>query len=175
MLPSLTLFLFFPWIFSLLLVFNNLLFVSWCSFLQLPRRLSAKESAYQCRRWKRCGFNPWCGKIPWRRAWQPTPVFLPGEFHGQRSLAGRSPWGVQRVGNNGARMHTQRIKPKDRVCGQGCQGELYSQGWWTCGDLGRALHLARTFLNPSHSLPYTALPPGSSLGIIFINHPRSSE
>ena len=41
----------------------------------------------------RLGFNPWVGKIPWRRAWQPTPVFLPGEFHGQRSLAGYSLWG----------------------------------------------------------------------------------
>ena len=41
---------------------------------------------------KRCGFNPWVGKIPWRRAWQPTPVFLSGEFHGQRSLAGYSPY-----------------------------------------------------------------------------------
>ena len=39
----------------------------------------------QCRR---PGFNPWIRKIPWRREWQPTPVFLPGEFHGQRSLAG---------------------------------------------------------------------------------------
>ena len=38
-------------------------------------------------------FNPWVGKIPWRRKWQPTPVFLPGEFHGQRSLVGYSPWG----------------------------------------------------------------------------------
>ena len=37
------------------------------------------------------GFDPWAGKIPWRRAWQPTPVFLPGESHGQRSLAGYSP------------------------------------------------------------------------------------
>ena len=37
--------------------------------------------------------NPWVGKIPWRREWQPTPEFLPGEFHGQRSLAGYSPWG----------------------------------------------------------------------------------
>ena len=37
-------------------------------------------------------FNPWVGKIPWRRDWQLTPVFLPGEFHGQRSLAGYSPW-----------------------------------------------------------------------------------
>ena len=39
-----------------------------------------------------CGFDPWVRKIPWRRAWQPTPVFLPEEPHGQRSLAGYSPW-----------------------------------------------------------------------------------
>ena len=41
----------------------------------------------------RCKFNPWVRKIPWRRVWQPTPVFLPGESHGQRSLVGYSPWG----------------------------------------------------------------------------------
>ena len=34
------------------------------------------------------GFDPWVGKIPWKRKWQPTPVFLPGKFHGQRSLVG---------------------------------------------------------------------------------------
>ena len=49
-----------------------------------------KETACQCRR---RGFNPWIGKFPWRRKWQPTPVFLPKKFHGQRSLAGYSPWG----------------------------------------------------------------------------------
>jgi len=38
------------------------------------------------------GFDSWVGKIPWRRKWQPTPVFLPGKFHGQRNLAGYSPW-----------------------------------------------------------------------------------
>ena len=38
-------------------------------------------------------FNPWVRKIHWRRKWQPTPVFLPGKFHGQKSLAGYSPWG----------------------------------------------------------------------------------
>ena len=43
------------------------------------------------------GFDPWVRKIPWRRKWQPTPVFLPGESHGQRSLVGYSP-GVTRVG-----------------------------------------------------------------------------
>ena len=37
---------------------------------------------------RRCGFDPWVGKTPWRRTWQPTPVFLPRESHGQRSLAG---------------------------------------------------------------------------------------
>ena len=42
---------------------------------------------------KTCGFGPWVQKIPWRRAWQATPVFLPGESHGQRNLAGYSPWG----------------------------------------------------------------------------------
>ena len=41
---------------------------------------------------RRCGFNPLVGKIPWRRKWQPIPVFLPGKSHGQRSLAGYSPW-----------------------------------------------------------------------------------
>ena len=42
---------------------------------------------------KRPEFDPWVGKIPWRRAWQPTPLLLPGESHGQRSLAGYSPQG----------------------------------------------------------------------------------
>ena len=40
----------------------------------------------------RPGFNPWVGKIPWRRKWQPTLVLLPGKFHEQRSLVGYSPW-----------------------------------------------------------------------------------
>ena len=39
------------------------------------------------------GLIPWVGKIPWRRAWQPNPVFFPGEFRGQRSLGSYSPWG----------------------------------------------------------------------------------
>ena len=63
----------------------------------LPRWLSGKDSACQCRRRRRWGFNPWVGKIPWRRKWQPTPVFLPRESHGQRILVGYSPWGCRRV------------------------------------------------------------------------------
>ena len=45
-----------------------------------------------CLQYRRPRFNPWVGNILWRREWQPTPVFLPGEFHGQRSLAGYNPW-----------------------------------------------------------------------------------
>ena len=52
------------------------------------------------RRCKRCGFNPWIRKIPWRRKWQPTAVFLLGKSHGQRSLAGSIPWAHKRVGHN---------------------------------------------------------------------------
>ena len=48
-------------------------------------------------RQERCRFSPWVGKIPWRRKWQPTLVFLPGKCHGQRSLAGQSPWDCKQL------------------------------------------------------------------------------
>ena len=53
---------------------------------------SGKEHIGQCKRHKRRRLDPWVGKIFWRRAWQPTPVFFPGESHEQRSLAGYSPY-----------------------------------------------------------------------------------
>ena len=56
------------------------------SHTAFPGGARGKEPACPCRRQNRCGFNPWDTKIPWRRAWQPTPVFLPGESHGKRSL-----------------------------------------------------------------------------------------
>ena len=55
-----------------------------------PGGSDSKEFACQCGRPR---FEPWVGNIPWRREWLPTPVFLPGAFHGQRSLVGYSPWG----------------------------------------------------------------------------------
>ena len=64
---------------------SSLLHVTSHTAVVLPRWLGGKESTRQ--HW-RCGFNPWVGKIPWTRKWQPTPVFLPGESHGQRSLVG---------------------------------------------------------------------------------------
>ena len=59
-----------------------------------PGGASGKESACQCRR---PGFDPWVWKIPWRREWLPTPVFLPEEFHRLISLVGYSPWGCKEL------------------------------------------------------------------------------
>ena len=75
-------------------------FTSWAireaqrrKLLGFPGSASGKESTCQCRKLKWYGFDLWDRKIPWRRKWQPTPVFLPGKPHGQRSLASYSPWG----------------------------------------------------------------------------------
>ena len=69
----------------------------------------------QCRRHKRSGLDPWIGRLPWRRAWQPTPVFLPEESHGQRSPAGNGPWGHKESDTTKATEHTQHTtnKPTD--------------------------------------------------------------
>ena len=57
--------------------------------LGIPGGSDGKESACNA---GRPGFDPWVRKIPWRREWLPTPISLPGEFPGQRSLVGYSPW-----------------------------------------------------------------------------------
>ena len=56
-----------------------------------PGGTMAKNPPASEEKCKKYGFKPWLGNIPWSRKWQPTPEFLPGKFHGQRSLAGYSP------------------------------------------------------------------------------------
>ena len=63
--------------------------------LQLTSSLMAQTVKNPPVDFRRPGFSPWVEKIPWRRAWQPTPIFLPGESHEQRSLVGYSPWGLK--------------------------------------------------------------------------------
>ena len=76
----------------------------------LPRWLSGKESACQCRRHRRCRFDLWIGNIPWSRKWQPTPVFLPGKFQkDRRNLVGYSPWGCKESATEHA--HTTTPNP----------------------------------------------------------------
>ena len=82
----------------MLWILGCIYFLNHCQVLVLDRQMNhfqgldkqRRSGSVQCRRlW----FNPWVRKLPWRREWLSTPVFLPGEFHGQRSLAGYSPWG----------------------------------------------------------------------------------
>ena len=77
---------------------------------------SVKNPPCKCRRWKRQRFDPWVRKIPWKRAWQPIPVSLPGKSHGQRSLEGYSPWGRKESDT------TQMSKPPPPRWGGGAGG-----------------------------------------------------
>ena len=60
-----------------------------------PSGAGGEEPACQSRRCQRPRFDPWVGKVSWKRKWLPTPVFLPGEPHGQGSLEGHSPYGYK--------------------------------------------------------------------------------
>ena len=67
------------------------------NFLGCKVEGGGSDSKRVCLPCRRPGFDPWVGKIPWSKIWQPTPVFLPGESHGQRSLAGYNPWGCKEL------------------------------------------------------------------------------
>ena len=75
-----------------------------------PGSASGKEPACQCRRHKRSRFNPWVRMISWRRVWQPTPVFVPGECHGPRSLPSYGPQGHKESDMIEAAQHTAHIQ-----------------------------------------------------------------
>ena len=85
----------------------------------LPWWLSGKEFACQCR-W--CRFSLGVGKIPWKRKWQPAPVFLSGEFHGQKSLAGYSPGGHKSIGHD--------LMTKQRPLLTGVRGSYVWTEYW---------------------------------------------
>ena len=80
-----------------------------CSHWGFPGGTSDKEPACQHRTRKGCRLDPWVRKIPWRRKWQPTPAFLPGESHGQRSL-GATVHGVSRSRTRLKRLSTQSLR-----------------------------------------------------------------
>ena len=75
-----------------------------------------KKPACQCRRHKRCHFDPWCRKMPWKRAWQPTAVFLPGESQGERSLVGYGSWGCKESDVTEATKHAYMYINRSQFC-----------------------------------------------------------
>ena len=75
--------------------------------------MSVQGPTCQFRRRERCGFDPWVGKIPWRREWQPTPVFLPRESHGQMRLAGYRLWGPKESSDTPEQLCTAHRNEKE--------------------------------------------------------------
>ena len=135
--------------------------------LGFPGGASGKEPVFQCREHKRWVFDPWGGKIPWRRAWQPTPVFLPGE----------SPWteepgellhstGLQRVGqdwNNLARTHCKNVNIQQNIW------IMYHYNLYFASNLEwKGL---RRWSQPS---PLTWIPPWSCKNCVTFSKPLSS-
>ena len=103
--------------FSLLVLFLLFLFQNWLFFfLTLKMRLGlpwwSSDWESTCR-WRGHRFHPWVRKIPWRRKWQPTPVFLPGKSHGQRSLAGYSQWACKELDTTEQPKQQQQLCPWD--------------------------------------------------------------
>ena len=99
-----------------------------CSAKGSPGSSSGEDPTGPHRRRKRCGFHPWVGKMPCRRTWQPTPVFLPGKSHGQRSLAAYSPWGGK-VGHDGSDVHSMYAF-SSRLWGLALC--ISPADWWSC-------------------------------------------
>ena len=130
----------------------------------LPRWCSSKESTCQ---YRRCGLDPWVRKIPWRRKWQSIPIFLPGKFHKQRSLAGYSPWGHK---ESDATKHAHTPKTLFQACKQWSKIDIYFViiqciHYFTCMKVKSESEVAQsclTFCNPRNCSP-----PGSSIHGIF--------
>ena len=113
-----------------------------------PSGASGKELAYQCRRHNRCRFNPWIGRIPWRRAYHPTPVFLPGESQGQRSLVAYSPWG-RGVGHGMESAHTHVLRGGPSP--EEAEGRAVLPGGATCSLQGGGCAFVCWFLPTSRT------------------------
>ena len=90
------------------------------------------------------GFDPWVGKIPWRRQWHPTPVLLPGKSHGRRSLAGYSPWGHKELDTT-EQLHLVKKRDKEglrRRKGSGTRSRnVGERPGWGVGGLWASLQV----------------------------------
>ena len=102
---------------------SSLGYQTWCHIVNFHVTLKmVKNLPANARRHRRPGFNPWVRKIPWRRAWQPTPIFLPEESHGQRSLEDCSPWD-HRVKHNWSDLTRKHNTGK-------CGTHFFLLEWW---------------------------------------------
>ena len=108
-------------------------------------------------------FDHWVGKIPWSRKWQPTPVFLPGESHGQRSLAGYSPWGCKESDTTGHTSICICFKRRNWLQRYGRTGKhqgnlvvvIAESSSFTWGHKGRRLEFRRVLFRSAPSMRFS--------------------
>ena len=143
--------------------------------------LSGKASVCQCRRHRRHGFDPWVWKIPLRRKWQLTPVFLPGKSLGQRSLAGSSPWGCKELDTT-EQLSTHTLPLFQAWCIWAQKAKQHQQLW--CGNTKYYLGHFSTkeamyaSLSPSFLTPCRILPPSSGIPFrasLLLSNPQLTE
>ena len=108
-------------------------FSGWWGF---PGGTNGNEPTCQCRRFRRCGVDPWVKKSPWRRKWQPSPVFLPEKSHGQRSLVDLSLWchkesdTTEWLNNNNNKIHYWSGEGNGNPVQYSCLKNSMDRGTW---------------------------------------------
>ena len=108
------------------------------SKMELQRASLVAQSVKNLPAVQETGFDPWVGKIPWRRKWQPTPVFLPREVHGQSNLVGYSPWGHKELDMTEVTEHSS-------IQGRGFPRWLHGkESTCNAGDVGLIPELGRS-------------------------------
>ena len=89
-----------------------------------PGGSDGKSVCLQCGRPR---FDSWVRKIPWRKKWQPTPVLLPGKFHGWRNLIGYSPWGRKELDTTEGLVYSKRIQFRNSEMEEMCRAKTYGE------------------------------------------------
>ena len=125
-----------------------------------PGGASGKEPACQCKSHRSCGFDPWVGKIPWSRKWQPTPVFLPGESPRTEEPGGLQSKGLKRGGHDWATEHMQNNSNSNKITFLSRPKKLWSltPAAKITLDLRASLRSSRTTPDGRVSLPSQSSP-----------------
>ena len=146
------------------------------SGLGFPGGSVVEGFAGQCRRHREHRFDPWVGKIPWRRQCQPTPGFLPGETLGQRSLASYNPWGCK-VGHDWVTEHRCQLSPASSYLRDLWEFKAspwfqqIPQSWLLYGSLIPCI----CRMLPLHLMIYITITPSSLLSLIPKKDPLSTH
>ena len=142
---------------------HQVVYINYVQMVCHLRWLSGKESACQCRRRR---FDPWVRKIPWRRKWQPTPVFLPGKRHGQWSLEGYSPWGRKELdATEHSRVHLNKLFFLKKFRSQGNRNDWSWMGIWHQQNWDPKGPSELGWVFPNHQLPQKE---SESLGLVVV-------